>query len=111
MQLEHPGALPGNLADVTASRHWHRDAVIYQTHVRAFFDSDGDGIGDFPGLTEKLDTIGTSPYPITLTGHGFFWLKLLPEAEAERRRVEPLEAGDRPPLPTANRPVPVPPAG
>jgi maltose alpha-D-glucosyltransferase/alpha-amylase len=34
---------------------WYKDAVIYQTHVRAFYDSDGDGIGDFRGLTEKLD--------------------------------------------------------
>jgi len=34
---------------------WYRDAIIYETHVRAFFDSDGDGIGDFRGLTQKLD--------------------------------------------------------
>jgi maltose alpha-D-glucosyltransferase / alpha-amylase len=33
---------------------WYKDAVIYQTHVRAFHDSDADGIGDFAGLTEKL---------------------------------------------------------
>ena len=34
---------------------WYKDAVIYEVHPRAFFDSDGDGIGDFRGLTEKLD--------------------------------------------------------
>ncbi len=34
---------------------WYRDAVIYELHVRAFYDSNGDGIGDFQGLTEKLD--------------------------------------------------------
>jgi maltose alpha-D-glucosyltransferase/alpha-amylase len=34
---------------------WFKDAVIYETHVRAFADSDGDGIGDFRGLTGKLD--------------------------------------------------------
>src|SRR5438105_2631617 len=34
---------------------WYRDAVIYEVHVRAFFDSNGDGIGDFRGLTQKLD--------------------------------------------------------
>jgi len=34
---------------------WYKDAIIYEVHVRAFADSDGDGIGDFPGLTEKLD--------------------------------------------------------
>jgi len=34
---------------------WYKDAIIYELHVRAFLDSDGDGIGDFPGLTSKLD--------------------------------------------------------
>ncbi|HEY77818.1 MAG TPA: maltose alpha-D-glucosyltransferase [Dehalococcoidia bacterium] len=34
---------------------WYKDAIIYELHVRAFCDSDGDGIGDFPGLIEKLD--------------------------------------------------------
>ncbi len=34
---------------------WYKDAVIYQLHVRSFFDSDGNGIGDFRGLTQKLD--------------------------------------------------------
>jgi maltose alpha-D-glucosyltransferase/alpha-amylase len=33
---------------------WYKDALIYEVHVRAFFDSNGDGIGDFPGLTQKL---------------------------------------------------------
>ncbi len=33
---------------------WYKDAIIYEVHVRAFYDSDGDGIGDFRGLTEKL---------------------------------------------------------
>jgi maltose alpha-D-glucosyltransferase / alpha-amylase len=34
---------------------WYKDAVIYQLHVRTFSDSNGDGIGDFRGLTSKLD--------------------------------------------------------
>ncbi len=34
---------------------WYRDAIIYELHVRSFFDSNGDGIGDFQGLTKKLD--------------------------------------------------------
>jgi maltose alpha-D-glucosyltransferase/alpha-amylase len=34
---------------------WYKDVVIYQLHVRSFFDSDDDGVGDFPGLTSKLD--------------------------------------------------------
>ena len=34
---------------------WYKDALIYELHVRAFADSNGDGIGDFAGLVEKLD--------------------------------------------------------
>ena len=34
---------------------WYKDAVIYELHVRAFADSNGDGIGDFPGLLTRLD--------------------------------------------------------
>ncbi|HVF56799.1 MAG TPA: maltose alpha-D-glucosyltransferase [Pyrinomonadaceae bacterium] len=34
---------------------WFRDAVFYEVYVRGFYDSNGDGIGDFRGLTEKLD--------------------------------------------------------
>ncbi len=36
---------------------WYRDAVIYQLHIKAFFDSNGDGIGDFGGLAQKLDYV------------------------------------------------------
>ncbi|MBM7061904.1 maltose alpha-D-glucosyltransferase [Pseudomonas sp. UL073] len=36
---------------------WYKDAVIYQVHVKSYFDSNGDGIGDFPGLIAKLDYI------------------------------------------------------
>ena len=34
---------------------WYKDAVVYEIHVKAFCDSNGDGIGDFAGLTSKLD--------------------------------------------------------
>jgi maltose alpha-D-glucosyltransferase / alpha-amylase len=36
---------------------WYKDAVIYEVHVRAFHDSNEDGIGDFRGLTDRLDYI------------------------------------------------------
>ena len=36
---------------------WYKEAIIYQVHVRAFFDSNGDGIGDFQGLAQKLDYV------------------------------------------------------
>ncbi|MCA1939625.1 MAG: maltose alpha-D-glucosyltransferase [Caenispirillum bisanense] len=34
---------------------WYKDAIIYQAHVKAFFDADDDGMGDFKGVTAKLD--------------------------------------------------------
>src|SRR4029077_2457920 len=33
---------------------WYKDALIHEVHVRAFYDSNGDGVGDFAGLTQKL---------------------------------------------------------
>ena len=44
---------PGSAADPL----WYKDAVIYELHIRAFLDSNGDGVGDLPGLTQKLDYI------------------------------------------------------
>ncbi len=40
---------------VTSDPLWYKDAIIYQLHVKAFFDADNDGIGDFEGLRHKLD--------------------------------------------------------
>ena len=42
---------------LTREPSWYKDAVIYQVHVRSFSDSNGDGIGDFPGLTQRLDYV------------------------------------------------------
>ncbi|HEY4359937.1 MAG TPA: maltose alpha-D-glucosyltransferase [Bryobacteraceae bacterium] len=42
---------PGLAADPL----WYKDAVLYELHVRSFFDSNDDGIGDLPGLIQKLD--------------------------------------------------------
>jgi maltose alpha-D-glucosyltransferase/alpha-amylase len=59
---------------------WYKDAVIYQLHVRTFCDSNGDGIGDFVGLTQRLDylqelgtdTIWLLPfYPSPLRDDGY----------------------------------------
>jgi maltose alpha-D-glucosyltransferase/alpha-amylase len=44
---------PGSMSDPL----WFKDAIIYETHVKAFFDGNNDGIGDFPGLLQKLDYI------------------------------------------------------
>src|SRR5580693_9359494 len=42
---------PGSATDP----QWYKDAIIYELHVRAFQDGNGDGIGDFQGLLERLD--------------------------------------------------------
>ncbi|HEX6547117.1 MAG TPA: maltose alpha-D-glucosyltransferase [Candidatus Dormibacteraeota bacterium] len=36
---------------------WYKDAILYELHVRAFMDSNGDGVGDFGGLIQKLDYV------------------------------------------------------
>ncbi len=42
------------VTDLDRDELWYKDAIIYQLHVKAFADSNNDGIGDFAGLTEKL---------------------------------------------------------
>jgi maltose alpha-D-glucosyltransferase / alpha-amylase len=38
---------------------WFKDAIIYQLHIKSFFDGNGDGIGDFEGLRQKLDHVAS----------------------------------------------------
>ena len=45
------------LRAVGAASRWYQDAVIYELHVRAFQDSNADGVGDFAGLVKRLDHI------------------------------------------------------
>src|SRR5215467_7991471 len=48
--------------DKEAQEHdplWYKHAVIYQLHVKGFYDSNNDGIGDFAGLTKKLDFLAS----------------------------------------------------
>ncbi|MBV9153068.1 MAG: maltose alpha-D-glucosyltransferase [Alphaproteobacteria bacterium] len=42
-------------ADSRSDPLWYKDAIIYQLHMKAFFDANNDGVGDFEGLTRKLD--------------------------------------------------------
>jgi maltose alpha-D-glucosyltransferase / alpha-amylase len=42
-------------SNVGGDLRWYKDAIIYEVHVRAFHDSNADGVGDFKGLTQKLD--------------------------------------------------------
>ena len=50
-----PAIDPTTAQQAAADGLWFKDAIIYQLHVKAFQDSNGDGIGDFAGLTERLD--------------------------------------------------------
>jgi len=42
---------------LVADQLWYKDAIVYQLHVKSFFDANNDGIGDFPGLISKLDYV------------------------------------------------------
>jgi maltose alpha-D-glucosyltransferase / alpha-amylase len=66
--LDSPAALAESSAGKRTSRRaastalsddplWYKDAIIYQVHVKSFFDENNDGVGDFPGLIAKLDYI------------------------------------------------------
>jgi maltose alpha-D-glucosyltransferase/alpha-amylase len=52
----HANAHPTAFSPAMSSNHlWYKDAVIYQVHVKTFYDSNGDGVGDFRGMLEKID--------------------------------------------------------
>ncbi|HEV7196768.1 MAG TPA: alpha-glucosidase [Pedococcus sp.] len=55
MTQETTEAVPGNATPGTTHDQWFRDAVVYQIYPRSFQDSNGDGIGDLPGIISRLD--------------------------------------------------------
>ena len=64
----------------TIGREWWRDAVFYEIYVRSFADSNGDGVGDLPGIAQRLeyirdlgvDAIWLTPfYPSPGADHGY----------------------------------------
>ncbi|MEU7235586.1 glycoside hydrolase family 13 protein [Streptomyces chrestomyceticus] len=78
MTAQHSTAGTGN--DGRDSRDWWRQAVVYQVYPRSFADSDGDGVGDLPGVTSRLghlaalgvDAVWLSPfYPSPLADGGY----------------------------------------
>src|SRR4051794_20215255 len=56
MNVVHPRPQAAALA-ADIDPLWYKDAIIYQLHIKSFFDANNDGIGDFPGLISKLDYI------------------------------------------------------
>jgi maltose alpha-D-glucosyltransferase/alpha-amylase len=58
MNIQSSPSLTPAPAPITAEDTlWYKDAIIYQLHLKSFFDANNDGIGDFAGLLEKLDYI------------------------------------------------------
>ena len=56
IETGHDSPIPA-AADPQGDSLWYKDAVIYELHVKAYADGNGDGIGDFRGLTERLDHV------------------------------------------------------
>ncbi|MCB2408832.1 alpha-amylase family glycosyl hydrolase [Hymenobacter lucidus] len=63
------------------STHWWNDAVFYEIFVRSFYDTNGDGQGDFAGLTQKLDYLNDGN-PATTTDLGITGIWLMPMMES-----------------------------
>lgn len=62
-------------AAATQTSDWGRGGVCYEIFVRSFFDSDGDGVGDLPGLTQKLDYVNDgNPSSMRDLGANCIWL-------------------------------------
>jgi maltose alpha-D-glucosyltransferase/alpha-amylase len=57
MNVLQPHSLPRAAQIAETDPLWYKDAIIYQLHVKSFFDSNNDGIGDFTGLISRLDYI------------------------------------------------------
>ncbi len=74
------GLLPALSLSATAGPWW-KQAVFYEVFVRSFYDSDGDGIGDIPGLIEKLDYLNDGD-PSTTEDLGVTALWLMPISPA-----------------------------
>jgi len=72
---------PGPQSAVDAGLPWWNDRVFYEVFVRSFSDSDGDGIGDLVGLTQRLDYLNDGD-PTTTTDLGVTGIWLMPIFES-----------------------------
>jgi hypothetical protein len=101
------GTLARGARDAVRDPLWYKDAVIYEVHVRAFFDSDANGVGDFLGLTEldylqdlRITAIWLLPfYPSPLRDDGYDiadYTDVSPDYAARRRDVHPPKPCTRP---------------
>jgi alpha-amylase len=76
-----PACHPGSTGAAAPPDPWWRDRTFYEVFVRSFADSDGDGIGDLRGLTERLDYLNDGD-PATTDDLGVTGIWLMPVAES-----------------------------
>jgi hypothetical protein len=83
---------------VGESPQWYKDAILYELHVKAFQDADGDGIGDFRGPTERPDYLqelgwtAIAPVPGSPGGDCLTGRPAASASEARGRRDQPRRA-------------------